>query len=229
MDALFGLLIVVGIIGIVVPFVPGSLLVLGAILGWAVVENNTTGWLVAAIALVSIGLATILRLTIPEQRMRASGVPRSSILVGFALGVVGFFVVPVVGLPLGFVLGVYLVERARVGAHAHAWAATVAAIRGIGLSIFIEVAGAMFASRSGLQAATLRSIVLAWVLTVPASVTRPRSTSDEVRSPMVLRLSPRSLVSVAREVGPVRWTRVSRRPMLLRLSCSGRRVPRGGT
>ncbi len=155
MNALFGLLIVVGIIGIVVPFVPGSLLVLGAILAWALAENSSTGWLVAAIALVSIGLATILRLTIPEKRMRASGVPRTSILVGFALGVVGFFVVPVVGLPLGFVLGVYLVERARVGAHAHAWAATVAAIKGIGLSIFIEVAGAMFATGAWVAGALL--------------------------------------------------------------------------
>ena len=30
------------------------------------------------------------------------------------------------------------------------------------------IAGTMFANRSGLQAATLRNIVLAWVLTVPA-------------------------------------------------------------
>jgi len=32
------------------------------------------------------------------------------------------------------------------------------------------IAGAMFANRSGLQAATLRNILLAWVLTVPATV-----------------------------------------------------------
>ena len=31
------------------------------------------------------------------------------------LGIVGFFVVPVVGLLLGFVLGVYLAELARLG------------------------------------------------------------------------------------------------------------------
>lgn len=155
MNAVFGLLIVVGIIGIVVPFLPGSLLVLGAILAWALVEDSGTGWLVAAIAVVSIGLATVLRLTIPERRMRGSGVPRTSILVGFALGVVGFFVVPVVGLPLGFVLGVYLVEYARLGAHTGAWAATVAAIKGIGLSIFIEVAGAMFATGAWVAGALL--------------------------------------------------------------------------
>ena len=30
------------------------------------------------------------------------------------------------------------------------------------------IAGAMFANRSGLQAGTMRNIILAWVLTVPA-------------------------------------------------------------
>ena len=155
MNALFGLLILTGIIGIVVPFVPGSLLVLGAIVGWALVENTATGWEVAAIATVAIGLATVLRLTIPERRMRESGVPRGSILAGVALGVAGFFLVPVVGLPLGFVLGVYIVERARLGHHAGAWGATVAAVRGVGLSIFIEVAGAMVAAGAWVAGALL--------------------------------------------------------------------------
>jgi hypothetical protein len=97
----------------------------------------------------------VLRLTIPERRMRESGVPRGSILAGVALGVVGFFLVPVVGLPLGFVLGVYLVERGRLGHHAGAWAATVAAVRGVGLSIFIEVAGAMLATGAWVAGALL--------------------------------------------------------------------------
>ncbi len=154
-DALVGLLIAVGIIGIVVPFVPGSLLVLGAILAWSIAENTPTGWTVAAIAVVAIGLATVLRLAIPARRMRDAGVPRSSILAGVALGVVGFFVVPVVGLPLGFVLGVYLVERGRLGAHAGAWDATVAAVRGIGLSVFVEVAGAMLATGAWVAGALL--------------------------------------------------------------------------
>jgi uncharacterized protein YqgC (DUF456 family) len=155
MDVFFGLLILVGIVGIVLPFVPGSLLVLGAILAWSVLESTSTGWTVAGIAVAAIGLATVLRLTIPERRLRASGVPRGSILAGVALGVVGFFLIPVVGLPLGFVAGVYLVERERLGAHAGAWAATRAAVRGIGLSIFIEVAGAMVATGAWVAAVLL--------------------------------------------------------------------------
>ena len=45
-------------------------------------------------------------------------------MLGGVLGVVGFFVIPVIGLPLGFVLGVYLSELSRVGVD-RAWPATV--------------------------------------------------------------------------------------------------------
>ena len=55
--------------------------------------------------------------------LRSKGVPSSSLVVGGVLGVVGFFVVPVIGLPLGFVLGIYLAELQRVG-RAQAWPAT---------------------------------------------------------------------------------------------------------
>lgn len=52
---------------------------------------------------------------------------------------VGFFVVPVVGLPLFFVVAVYLCELARVGA-TNAWPSSLAAIRAAALSYGIEIA-----------------------------------------------------------------------------------------
>jgi uncharacterized protein YqgC (DUF456 family) len=55
------------------------------------------------------------------------------------LGLVGFFVVPVVGLLLGFVLGVYLAERGRLGQHQAAWTSTVVALKAAGVSMLIEL------------------------------------------------------------------------------------------
>ncbi|MDO9498092.1 MAG: DUF456 family protein, partial [Nocardioides sp.] len=64
---------------------------------------------------------------------------------GAGLAIVGFFVVPVVGIVLGFVLGIYLAEHRRVGS-AQAWPSTRHALKAVGLSILIElVAGALAA------------------------------------------------------------------------------------
>ena len=71
--------------------------------------------------------------------------PASTQWLGAGLGVVGFFVVPVVGLPLGFVLGVYLAEYRRVGGRA-AWPSTVHALKAAGLSILIELAAGVAAA-----------------------------------------------------------------------------------
>jgi uncharacterized protein len=53
------------------------------------------------------------------------------------------FVVPVVGLLLGFVLGVWLVEAVRHGDARRAWPSTRAALLGAGLSVLIELTAAM--------------------------------------------------------------------------------------
>ena len=62
---------------------------------------------------------------------RTTGIPSSTTWFGVALGVVGFFVIPVIGLFIGFVLGVYLAEYRRVGGAA-AWPSTKEALRAVG-------------------------------------------------------------------------------------------------
>lgn len=146
LELLVGLAIAIGLIGVVVPLLPGALLVAAAILAWAVDRSDTTGWTVLAIAVAAIALAEVLRFTIPGRRLEASGVPRRSIVLGGLLGVVGFFVIPLIGLLIGFVLGIYLAERTRLGDGAGAWTSTKAALRATGLSILIELAGCLLAA-----------------------------------------------------------------------------------
>ncbi|GAA5045108.1 hypothetical protein GCM10023318_08820 [Nocardia callitridis] len=50
-----------------------------------------------------------------------------------------------IGLFVGFVLGVYLSEFQRLRLGAPAWRATVHAIKGVGLSMIIELLGALLA------------------------------------------------------------------------------------
>jgi len=48
-------------------------------------------------------------------------------------------VIPVLGLFVGFVAGVYLAERVRLADHARAWPSTVAALKAVGASMLIEL------------------------------------------------------------------------------------------
>jgi uncharacterized protein YqgC (DUF456 family) len=136
---LVGLAILVGLLGVLVPVLPGLLLVWGAVLVWALVERTTLAWIVLAAATVLVAIGQVVKYLVPSRRMRAAGVPATSLAAGGVLAIVGFFVIPVVGGLIGFVLGVYLAERLRLSGHDQAWPSTVHALKAAGLSIVIEL------------------------------------------------------------------------------------------
>jgi uncharacterized protein YqgC (DUF456 family) len=136
---LVGIAILVGLLGVLVPALPGLLLVWAAVLVWALVEQTVAAWAVLALATVLVGASQVVKYLVPGRRMRAAGVPWTTLAGGGALGIVGFFLIPVVGGFLGFLLGVYLAERLRLGGHPKAWASTQHALRATGLSILIEL------------------------------------------------------------------------------------------
>ena len=145
LEVLVALAIAVGLVGVVVPVLPGSLLVVGATLVWAIDLGSATAWTFfgACAGLVVVG--AVVKYVVPGRRLQEAGVPSSTLLVGGVLGFVGFFVVPVVGLLIGFVLGVYLTELGRVGRSA-AWPATKQALRAVGLSMVIELTASSLAA-----------------------------------------------------------------------------------
>lgn len=143
---LVGLAIAVGLVGILVPLLPGTLLIFAAILVWALVEQDMTGWVTLAVASVLLGATTLVKYLWPVRRMRAADVRTSSLAAGGVLGIIGFFVVPVLGLPIGFVGGIYLAELAARRDQRLAWSSTVHALKGVALSVFVELAGALLAT-----------------------------------------------------------------------------------
>lgn len=151
-ELLVGLVILVGLVGIVVPILPGSILILGAVLVWSADQGARSAWLVFALVTTLLMVGAIVKYVVPGRGLRTAGVPNRTILLGGLLGIIGFFVVPVVGLVLGFVLGVYLSELQRVG-HDRAWPSTVAAVKAAGLSILVELAAALAAAGVWLVAA----------------------------------------------------------------------------
>jgi uncharacterized protein len=143
---LVALAIAVGLVGIVVPLLPGMLLVYGAIVVWAVVEHTVASWVTLGIVTVVVGATTAVKYLWPVRRMRRAEVGTSALLAGGVLGIVGFFVIPVAGLVIGFILGVYLAELVRRQDLKRAWASTVHAVKGVALSMGVELAGALAAA-----------------------------------------------------------------------------------
>lgn len=139
-----GLLMLVGLCGVVVPVIPGLLLILGAALWWAIGDGGTTThWFVFA-AVVLLGAAgTFLKYAIPARHTSRAGASTRSMIFALVLGVVGMFVIPIVGGPIGFVLGIYAAERQRLHRHDAAWSSTRAALKGFALSMLIEFTSAV--------------------------------------------------------------------------------------
>ncbi len=154
-EVLVGLAVAVGIAGVVVPVLPGLLLVWGAVVVWGVVEGGATGWGLVAGATVVAAVSQVLKYVVPGRQLRRAGVPDHALLVGGLVGIVGFFVIPVVGLFIGFVAGVYASEWIRLHDHRAAWTATGHALRAAGLSILLELAAALLIAAGWIGLLTL--------------------------------------------------------------------------
>ncbi|MFJ8685245.1 DUF456 domain-containing protein [Micromonospora wenchangensis] len=131
--------IVAGLAGVVLPGLPALPLCWGGVLLWAVFGGAGPGrWAVLAAATVVAATGAVIKYAWPGRNLKRTGVPTSSLLVGGLLGLVGFFVIPVVGLVIGFVGGVWGAERLRLGSNQLAWPATVQALKAAGLSMMVE-------------------------------------------------------------------------------------------
>lgn len=141
---LCGLAIVVGIVGVIVPMLPGLVLCWLGVLAWALFAGGGWGkWPVLAVATLLALAGTVVKYLWPGRNLKRTGVPNTSLLAGGVLGLAGFFIVPIVGLVIGFVLGVWLAERVRLGDSRSAWPSTKHALKAVGLSMLIELTAAL--------------------------------------------------------------------------------------
>ena len=145
-ELLVGLVIVLGLFGVLVQVLPGGFVVLGAILVWAIFTGGIA-WAVLAVAALATLAAAVGKYLVAGRYMLRNDVRSSTLWWGVVGGAIGFFVIPVVGMLVGFPLGVYVAEATRrnwdTGA---AWRATLVALRATGLSILVELAGALVAA-----------------------------------------------------------------------------------
>jgi uncharacterized protein len=154
--ALVAVAMAAGALGTVVPVLPGLALIwaAGLVYGLAVGFGAAGVAALSVMAVLAVG-GTIAAYVVPQRRAASAGAARSSVWLGVAVAVVGFFVVPIVGLPLGGVLGIYVGEQARTRDPAAAWRATRATIAGFGIAALVQLAAAL-------------AMIVAWVVWVVA-------------------------------------------------------------
>ena len=131
----------VGLIGILLPVVPGTSLILGAGLVYGTMQGfGVAGRIAAALAAVLLAAGATAKYLLAQRSARARGAPTSSLAIGAAAGVVGFFILPVVGLPVGAAAGVLAAEFVRTRSWQAAGRSTTGVIAGIGLGTLVELA-----------------------------------------------------------------------------------------
>lgn len=143
---LTGLVIAIGLVGILIPVLPGSLLVFGAIAVWAIIEQTTVGWVILGIAAALLAASEVIKYVWPVRRMRANDVRTPILLAGAVCGIVGFFVIPVIGLLIGFVLGIFAAELVLRRDLRRAWVSTVFALKGVALALGVDFTGSLLSA-----------------------------------------------------------------------------------
>ncbi|PRY62618.1 hypothetical protein BCF74_10454 [Knoellia remsis] len=140
------ILILVGIVGIVVPVIPGLLVAVLGVLLWAYETGGTTAWTFFGVCLAIYLVGVVVQFLVPGKKLRQQGVKTSTLFLAVVLGLVGMVVIPVVGFFIGFVGGIFLVEQGRSRNRAQAWARTKHALVAVVTSMGIELcAGVLIA------------------------------------------------------------------------------------
>jgi uncharacterized protein YqgC (DUF456 family) len=139
LELVLAIVMLVGLVGILVPILPGVALIAIAGVVWAIAEPRPIHWavagLMAGIAVAAITAAAV----VPARRASAAGASRAAMVAGVIGMVVGFFVIPIVGALIGFPLGVFLGETLRLRDTEAAWATTLATVKGVGVGIVIQL------------------------------------------------------------------------------------------
>jgi uncharacterized protein YqgC (DUF456 family) len=110
------LVMLVGLIGTVLPVIPGTVLIFLAALLYALVEGfQVVGWPTLLVLGLLMLVATTADLWASSVGAKLGGASGWSVLVGLLGGLVGFLFFSLPGAIIGAVLGVLLIELIRLG------------------------------------------------------------------------------------------------------------------
>lgn len=141
-----GIAIFVGVLGTLLPILPGGLLIAVAVLVWALVVQTLGAWIAFGVVVLLIGAGALLKYLTAGRVMVRSEVPNSSLLVAGLVAIPAFFLIPVIGLVVGFVVGLAAMEFHRLRDWRAARSSSLLALGAVGLGILVELGAALLAA-----------------------------------------------------------------------------------
>ena len=133
-----GLLLAVAAIGAVYPGLPGSGLAIVTLLAWAWIMGSSAAWTAAVIGALLAGIGWSASAVLTERKLRQHQIPKRSIAVATASAVVGMFLIPVVGVFVGFGCGLLVSEYVRRRDFRASLTANAAALKAAGVGVLVE-------------------------------------------------------------------------------------------
>lgn len=126
----------VGLVGTVIPALPGiELIWLATVAYWVFTGFDKWGIILLALMTVLLIIGEVMSFFLANTAAAKTGASWQAILASLVLGLIGIFVIPILGALIGAVLGVFLVEWYRRRNWREALRATTGALWGYGLSI----------------------------------------------------------------------------------------------
>lgn len=120
-----GILMLAGLAGTLLPVLPGPLIMWLAAIAYGLATGFGPGGIIAMVAITAaLAWGAWLSIRIPQRRAAGSGLGVGAQLLAAALAVAGFFLIPVVGAPAGFVAGIFLTRYLDARDIGTAWEAT---------------------------------------------------------------------------------------------------------
>jgi uncharacterized protein YqgC (DUF456 family) len=148
---------IVGLVGLVVPVLPGLALMWGAALVWVVLDGGgPLRWSAFAVITILAVAGTAAATWLSGRRASGAGAPWWVLAVGIGGMIIGFFVIPILGLVIGGVAAIWIAELIRLRDPRQAWETTWAALQGYGVGTAVQLAAGV-------------AVLLVWLMAVLAS------------------------------------------------------------
>lgn len=136
--------ILLGIAGIIVPILPGTILVWLTVLvyAWATSFATLTPTIFVLITLVALVTGSA-NLWLPLLGAQRSGAAKRALFLGLVGAIIGTFIVPLVGTIIGYALGILLGEFLKHQDLNLALRASLGGLAGWGVATVVELGGAL--------------------------------------------------------------------------------------